>query len=139
MKFRFKGQDEFEKNSNQVQNTRRPSLFDLGDMLRTQNSKLGTCFSSSVHLFIHCLWVGSEVGTGTVGERRRKGSFRGSSLKRPHSWNISKFGSSSVFGWGKEEGSEMGEEGGRKRERGAASTEFKFSYFLMLVVTIGRH
>ena len=53
----------------------------------------------------------------TVGERRRKGSFRGSSLKRPHSWNISRFGFSNVFGWGRKEGREKGEEGGREKDR----------------------
>lgn len=83
----------------------------------------------------------SEVGTVTVGEKRRKRSFRGSSLKRPHSWNISKFGFSNIFGLGRKEGRKEGREGGREgeREKEAASIEFKFSYFLMLVMTIGRH
>ena len=81
-----------------------------------------------------------EVGTD-CGRKEEERIFRGSSLKRPHFWNISKFGFSNIFGLGRKEGRKEGREGGREgeREREAASIEFKFSYFLMLVMTIGTH
>lgn len=71
----------------------------------------------------------------TVGERRGKGSFRGSSLKRFNFWKISKFGFSSVLGLERKGGRDARREGGRK----PASIGFKISYFLTLVMTIGRH
>ena len=49
------------------------TLYVICSGLKIQN--WAYVFFSSVHLFIHCLWVPCEVGTVTVGERRRKGSL----------------------------------------------------------------
>lgn len=71
-----------------------------------------------------------------MGEKKGKGSFRGSSLKRPNFWKISKFGVSRILGLKrKEERKKEGREGGME----AASTGFKYSHFLTLVMTRGRH
>lgn len=73
------------------------------------------------------------------GRKEGKGSFRGSSLKKPKFWKISRFGFSSVLGLKrKEEGRKEEKEGGRKGRRKAASLGFKFSPFLILVRTKGR-
>ena len=88
----------------------------LCDMLRTQNSKLGVCFFL-LCAFIHSLPLGALWGRHCdCGRKEEERIFRGSSLKRPHSWNISKFGFSNIFGLDRKEGRKDGREGGREKE-----------------------